>query len=75
MIKNEAGSNPAFKQNIRRDIHHEAGADPATNTMWVFQSGKTDHVPSSELSGVHFHIKLSTMNTLPKSKSQRLKRI
>jgi hypothetical protein len=44
-------------------------------TMWFFWSEKTDHVPSSELSGVHFHIKLFPMNILPTSKSQRLKRI
>jgi hypothetical protein len=68
-------SNPAFKQNIGRDFLQEAEADPASNTMWVFWSEKTDHVPSSELSGVHFHIKLFTMKTLPTPKSQRLKRI
>ena len=73
MIKKWGWSNPAFKQNIGRDFHQEA--DAASKTMWVFWSEKTDHVPQSEQSGVHFHIKLYTMNMLPTSKSQRLKRI
>ena len=54
-----------------RDFHQDAEADPDSKTMWVFQSEKTDHVPSSEPSGVHFHTNLFTMNILPTSESQR----
>jgi hypothetical protein len=73
--KNETGSSPAFKRNIGRGFHQEGKGDSASKTMWVFRSEKTDQVPLSEPSGVHFHIKLFTMSILPNSKPRRLKRI
>jgi hypothetical protein len=51
LIKNETGSNPALKVNNRRDFHQERG--PACKTLWLLRSEKTDHVPSSQPSGVH----------------------